>query len=254
MLTSLTLLPNSARADSHDPKVKAYRPTTAIGEIVKIKITELHPAQFAVGEREVKQKQDAISKMDKQARKEFLDQEIAPVVRGPGGLLYITDHHHGALALLREGHHHMHIKLIEDWSQLTPDAFRDKMVAAQLAYLFDENGNPKPWSMLPETVKDMKDDPYRSLAGAVEDAKGFKKTTAKFMEFIWANFFRKSIQIAAGKEAFEKAVQTAVALAHSSAAQALPGYISPAELVDITEAEKKVSETGATCPDIFESQ
>jgi hypothetical protein len=67
------------------------------------------------------------------------------------------------------------------------------------------------------------DDPYRSLAGYVRDAGAYEKTPTAFAEFVWADFFRRSIAVEDLKTDFHAAVQRAVTLAKGKLALGLPG-------------------------------
>ena len=73
-------------------------------------------------------------------------------------------------------------------------------------YLFDRaGGGPQQPATLPTHIKDLKFDPYRSLAWIVREHHGYVKNNAPFSEFKWANFFRTRIlldqDILAGKHA-----------------------------------------------------
>jgi hypothetical protein len=90
--------------------------------------------------------------------------------------------------------------------------------------LCDENGRgPRGPSALPESIADLKDDPYRSLAASVQDEGGFAKPKhdVLFLEFWWANFFRSRVEIGSD---FEAAISKAKELALSPEACGLPGY------------------------------
>jgi hypothetical protein len=55
-------------------------------------------------------------------------------------------------------------------------------------------------------------------------AGGYEKTPTAFAEFAWADFLRHRILIGPKPEDFPRAVDAALALARSPAAQNLPGY------------------------------
>ncbi len=68
-----------------------------------VPIGELRPTQITVGIREVEAKRKAWrAKTDGQGA-EFLGQHMVPAILGPKSRYYVTDHHHLALALHREG-------------------------------------------------------------------------------------------------------------------------------------------------------
>src|SRR5512133_713059 len=62
-------------------------------------VRTLRPLQGAVGLEEVEDKAAKIEKNPKKAREKLQDDPIK-VLQGPGGALFITDHHHGAAAWL----------------------------------------------------------------------------------------------------------------------------------------------------------
>lgn len=169
--------------------------------VCKCDLVDLKPLQGAVGLREVKHKQGDISDDVAGERKKLAEDPIK-VIAGPGGL-YITDHHHAALAWLRakttwgtsslcEVH-----ALKDDSGQ--PKTFHSEedfwaaLKAAHLVRLKDENGSPLPKPQdLPSLGRlEKHDDYYRSLAWKVR-GKGFcrSESNKEFLEFQWADFFR----------------------------------------------------------------
>ena len=88
----------------------------------------------------------------------------------------------------------------------------------------DENGVRHSYSFLPGSLKKLTDDVYRSLAGFVRDAGGFRKTDAAFVEFVWADFFRRNIAIEEVTANFLGAVRRAKRLAQSPLAKRIPGF------------------------------
>jgi hypothetical protein len=77
---------------------------------------------------------------------------------------------------------------------------------------------------LPETVRGLADDPYRSVAGEVRERGGYEKDETPFSEFLWAQFFRAHLRVHPVYHDFESAVVEALELAKSSAARNLPGW------------------------------
>lgn len=189
----------------------------------------LHPTQFAVGMREVVAKRQTIERLDKEGLREFLCENPIPVVLGPKGEEYLVDHHHLGLALILEKIPSAYLQTLEDWSSETEPAFWTKMQAGNYLYLRDQNGRLKTSAQLPMALGDLKDDPFRSLAYFVRKQGGFKKVSAFYAEFQWAEFFRSHIDLGRGDSDFKQAVKKAEKLAHSPAASHLPGYqpVSP---------------------------
>ena len=70
----------------------------------------------------------------------------------------------------------------------------------------------------------LKDDPFRSLAGELRRAGGFAKDTTPFSEFLWADFFRRKIKRKAVEADFAAAMEQALRLARSEEAEYLPGW------------------------------
>jgi hypothetical protein len=74
----------------------------------------------------------------------------------------------------------------------------------------DQNGVRHNYSAIPAHLNELVDDIYRSVAGYVRDAGGYDKTPTAFAEFVWADFFRRSIPTELVHADFHAAVQTAV--------------------------------------------
>jgi hypothetical protein len=218
-LVLLVLLAAGASRAAH-PEPPRCGVHSAKGTRCTVAVKDLRPTQFAVGMREVHEKAARIARMTKAERNRFLRHEPEPVVIAPGGLLYITDHHHLARALLDQGVKETYA-VIED-NLATDNDFWGTMKKRHWVDLCGADGKgPHLPADLPASVAGLEDDPYRSLAGAVESAGGFHKSKAFFVEFRWANFFRTRIQIGAD---FERAVADGLELARSKDACGLPGY------------------------------
>jgi hypothetical protein len=189
-------------------------------------IDELHPTQFAVGLRYVKDKSKKIESLSKKQRERYLEEHSIPAVRGYDGQLYMIDHHHLARAVLESGHHHVFVDIIEDWSHdgLDKQQFWQRMTERGFVYLRDENNILRPVESLYENVADLADDPYRALAGEVRDEGGFLKTKVPFTEFSWANFFREHVSRKFIENNWKEAVRISLKLAKQPTANSLPGY------------------------------
>jgi len=188
-------------------------------------VSRLHPTQITVGMIEVHDKQRHLEHLGHQERRHYLADHPIPAVFGPGGTLHITDHHHLARALW-EARIESGVFLIEaDFTELHPQAFWVEMATRQWVHPIDAEGKRHDVDALPEHVKQLVDDPYRSLAGYVRDAGGYTKTGTAFAEFLWADFFRHRVRIGPGRGGFEAAVRTALGLAHEPEARRLPGFL-----------------------------
>jgi hypothetical protein len=71
------------------------------------------------------------------------------------------------------------------------------------------------------------DDPFRSLAGALRRVGGYAKEVLPFSEFLWADFLRRRMRRKDVERDFAAAVEQALALARSEAADYLPGWCGP---------------------------
>jgi hypothetical protein len=77
-------------------------------------------------------------------------------------------------------------------------------------------------------VSELKDDPFRSLAGELRRAGGFAKETMPFSEFLWADFLRRKMSRKSVQQDFAKAMEKALAFAKGKDAIYLPGWCGPA--------------------------
>lgn len=167
---------------------------------MRIDVLQLHPTQLAVGMYQVSFKCGRLKAMFDRDRKEgsssledYLREHPVPVVRGPKGQLYLTDHHHLAAALVKletqvgEGRvpqpHYGFAdkKLGRHWheeDEETPEFWQD-LLDHKCAWAGSKDGvqlTPQELvKKMPKDVTGLKDDPYRSLAAYVRYAKGYKK-------------------------------------------------------------------------------
>jgi hypothetical protein len=89
--------------DSICPKPEPSAPT------ISCQVKDLHPTQFAVGMLEVSSKSDKLAKKERAKKLDAYLRKVKhaePVVIGPSGIKYITDHHHLAAALSKISYDH----------------------------------------------------------------------------------------------------------------------------------------------------
>ncbi len=189
-------------------------------------VAALRPTQLAVGMRAVREKETHVNKkMSKEKLEKYLSEHPEPAVVGPDGGLYIIDHHHLGRALLNQEIEITYCEILENLRHMGFNEFWQTMEKKSWVYLYDENGKgPLSYSSLPSSLAGLKDDPYRSLAGAVREADGYEKSPIPFAEFQWAAFFRTRIARKILESDFEQAILDGVELAQSPAAAHLPGY------------------------------
>ncbi len=198
-----------------------------MSKLHECEVHRLHPTQITVGMIEVADKRAQLRELHKDQLRDFLAAHPIPAVEGPAGKLYITDHHHLGRALTEQRIDSGFFLVEADFSHMEIEAFWIAMDQHKWVHPYDEQGAQTSFSAIPNHLERLKDDPYRSLAGYVRNAGGYQKTSQPFIEFLWADFFRKRIVMAAGLDGFYKAVQQGIQLAHSSDAKGLPGFVGP---------------------------
>jgi hypothetical protein len=191
-------------------------------------ILDLRPTQMTVGMREVKEKRQRWREhKSKKKQGEFVGRHMIPVVLGPDKRYYVVDHHHLARALHDEGVKDILVTVIGDLSMVEREAFWGVMDNKRWVYPYDHKGERRQFSDLPKSIENLKDDPFRSLAGELRRAGGFAKDTTPFSEFLWADFLRRHIQRKTVDDHFSKAMEKALELAKSNDAVYLPGWCGP---------------------------
>jgi hypothetical protein len=195
-----------------------------MAKIQETALRQLLPTQLTVGMIEVREKAKHLASLKPKEAQEFLSDHPMPVVIGPGGKRYITDHHHLARAALEAGIDSAFSTLEADLSKCGGEEFWREMDRNLWVHPLDENGVRHHYALIPTDLKRMIDDVYRSLAAFVRNAGGYDKTPLPFAEFVWADFFRRNVAIEDIKASFNAAVETAIPLAHSQMAAHLPGY------------------------------
>src|SRR6201993_2549296 len=195
-----------------------------------IPILDLRPTQMTVGMREVKEKRQRWREhKSKKKQGEFVGRHMIPVVLGPDKRYYVVDHHHLACALHHEGIKNILVTVIGDLTMVERDAFWGVMDNKRWVYPYDAKGERRHFKDLPKSIRDLKDDPYRSLAGELRRSGGFAKDTTPFSEFLWADFLRRHVPRKMVEDNFAKAMEKALAAAKTHAAIYLPGWCGPAD-------------------------
>jgi hypothetical protein len=184
----------------------------------------MRPTQLTVGMRKVTQKRKDLKDMPARKRKAHMTAQLYPAVKGPDKRFYILDHHHEALAALREGASEVSVGLVSDLSQLSKEAFWVFLDHRSWVHCYDQHGRRRDFADVPKRLDDLADDPYRSLAASVEDAGGFAKPDEPFYEFLWANHFRAHVAADLLQRKYERAVAEALRLARSAESRFLPGW------------------------------
>jgi hypothetical protein len=194
-----------------------------------IPILALRPTQMTVGMREVKEKRKRWREhKSRKKQDELLGKHMIPVVLGPDQHRYVVDHHHLARALHDEGVKDVFVTVIADLTMVHRDDFWSVLDNKRWVYPYNAKGERRRYRDVPKTVAELKDDPFRSLAGELRRVGGYAKDTTPFSEFLWADFLRRRLSRNAVAANFDKAIEKALALAKSHDAVYLPGWCGPA--------------------------
>src|SRR5258707_14705742 len=171
---------------------------------------------MTVGIREVKEKRKRWREQkSKKKQAESLGKHMIPVVYGPDERYYVVDHHHLARALHDEGVKDILVTVIGDLRMVDRAAFWGVMDNKRWVYPYDAKGERRHFKDIPKKITDLKDDPFRSLAGELRRAGGFANDTTPFSEFLWADFLRRPMSRASGDANFDKAMEKSPALAQT---------------------------------------
>ena len=193
-----------------------------------VDIADLRPTQITVGMREVKAKQKGWREKKGKKGGEFLGKHMIPVILGPNDRHYVIDHHHLARALHEEGVKNVLVTVVANLSMVDRDTFWTVLDNRSWMHPFDDKGRRRDYKDIPKSVRDLVDDPFRSLAGELRRAGGFAKDTTPFSEFLWADFLRRRIKRKLVELDFDRAIITAMKFAKSQEAIFLPGWCGPA--------------------------
>ena len=191
-----------------------------------VAIDDLRPTQMTVGVHEIEQR---AASLKKQAKEKAIAKNVIPVVKGPKGRLYVIDHHHLCRALLLAGIDEVSVTIVSNLERLEKDEFWVFMDNTGLVHPFDAEGKRQSYSDIPKRLKDLADDPFRSLAGSLRRIGGYAKDTTPFSEFLWADYLRRRIDPADVKKDYDAALGEALALAKKREADHLPGWCGPIE-------------------------
>jgi hypothetical protein len=193
-------------------------------ELKCVPLKELRPTQMTVGFKEVEAKRKSWAELGAEKREAAIQEEFFPAVRGPGKKYFVLDRHHAALALTEERAAQVQVGLVKDLSGLAERDFWIFLDHYSWMHCYDAKGERRGWDQMPKRFVDMKDDPYRSLAGDLRDAGGFSKVDVPFLEFLWANYLRERVPARLLKAEPKRALKKARELARSRDCSFLPGW------------------------------
>jgi hypothetical protein len=116
-------------------------------------IADLRPTQMTVGMREVERKRKAWDNKGGAGKVHTLATHMVPIVLGPGGARYVTDHHHLARALLDDGQKEVYVIAVGDLSKADPAYFWNLMDYHGWTHPYDQKGRRCDYEELPKSVK-----------------------------------------------------------------------------------------------------
>ena len=189
-----------------------------------VRILDLVPTQITVGMREVDFRRRRWREKCGHEAENYLNTHRIPVVLGPDARHHLIDRHHLVLALRDEGIWEVPVSIVANMSGFGLDEFRTSLESQNWTHPFDDEGQRRSYDDMPESVDDLIDDPFRSLAGAVKRAGGYAKDKTPFSEFRWADFLRGRISRELVDRDFGRALALAMNFAESTQAAALPGW------------------------------
>ena len=189
-----------------------------------VRLARLRPTQLTVGYLEVTIKAREWARLPRKRLKAELESHVFPAVIGPKGEHFIIDHHHLGIALIEQGVKDGYVAVLDDLSYLELPVFWRTLEFRSWSHPYDRRGRRCEYRDMPRRLKDMQDDPYRSLAGLVRRAGGYAKDEAPFVEFLWADYFRPRVSARLVRREPMRARQAALRLAHSEEARYLPGW------------------------------
>ncbi len=193
----------------------------------RAEVAELRPTQITVGMREVRRKREDWRGSRQKLGEKFIERHMIPAILGPKQRLYIVDHHHLARALYDEGVQEVLVVVLAKLDKLKKQRFWTFLDNCSWTHPYDADGKRRSYEDIPETVADLKDDPYRSLAGELRRAGGYAKEGTPYTEFLWADAMRERIGRKLIDKDFDRALEQALKFAKSAQADYLPGWCGP---------------------------
>lgn len=197
----------------------------------KTKILDLKPMQIPAGMLEVQEKAQDLRAMKNKELESWLKERSVPFIEDYKGRKRPVDHHHEARAAWEAGkediytHRYLDDELHARIKALPRDQFYAVAHAMGLFYDRDQFGaGPHDPNHLPEDVRSMADDSFRSVAWQVRKRGGYDKTSVPFAEFQWAQYFRERVKTYPTRADFEAAVTEAMKIVHDAGAKNLPGW------------------------------
>jgi len=157
------------------------------GDYCLVRPERVKPTQTFVGKVEMECTKSEIEKKNSSNLRTLLVDNFVPAVLGPNAELYITDHHHFAVALFQSFldfkrpsiHRVLYACIQADYSMMNVSSFWRQMQIQRFVFLEDEYGNNITWQQLPESLKLIADNPYRTLSSWLRQSHAYIKCGQK---------------------------------------------------------------------------
>eukprot|EP00053_Salpingoeca_punica_P017014 m.162670 g.162670 ORF g.162670 m.162670 type:complete len:320 (-) comp17094_c0_seq3:306-1265(-) len=158
-----------------------------------ISVMDVVSTQALLGMQEVICKRAFVDTASDKDLEKFVLDHIAPAAIGPDGI-YIMDHHHDFTAIATSSISSSNkvgvVNILADWSNLSKPQFYAQMLQNRYMWLYDEKGYaPLSPALIPRSLLQLINYPYRSLAWMVRNNGGYGKTPTPFSDFLWSQFF-----------------------------------------------------------------
>jgi hypothetical protein len=221
------------KADAAGTALRALKEQhlNAAPEGKKTRVLDLKPMQIPAGMLEVQDKARDLRDLKEKDAESWLKERSVPILEDYKNRKRPVDHHHEARAAWEADkdevftHRYFDDEMHARIKALPREQYYAVTRAMRLFYDRDQFGaGPHDPNHLPEDVRGMADDPFRSVAWQVRKRGGYDKSPVPFAEFAWAQFFRERVKTYPTKADFEQAVLEAMKLVHSSEAKDLPGW------------------------------
>ena len=159
-------------------------------------LLDLRPTQFVLGIREIEYKVKKMRAMSERELRDYCKDHVIPVVKGPKNQFYMIDHHHFARACWELNIEEYEVEVLKDLSGKSEQDFWNFMIAEKWVYLHDQFGmGPHSPIDLPNDIRCLADDPFRSLVWELINVDSIKKDKVPFFEFQWAAYLRFNLGI-----------------------------------------------------------
>ena len=213
------------------PPFQPLPPPPSDSQLLEVALSNLRPTQMCVGMAEIRSRQSDFAKDSPEERRQYLRQKPTPLVRSQAGDLWMVDRHHRLRGLMEQDPGATAFGYVAlDLPFKDPRQVLEALHQRGWLYLFDGRGlGPFPPHALPEKLTDTQDDPYRSLVWKLKRERVIAAAPLiPFHEFRWGAWLRSRTLPPFSSERLEPALPSARALARSSGASHLAGWLGAA--------------------------